>query len=209
MYTRITLVRHGQTAWNRERRWQGHAVVPLNDLGRQQAQAVGSYLTSMHVDRIYSSDLLRARQTAYFIRQYLKCQLKFDRRLREIDLGEWQGMTLEEIQMWDAERLGAVMQDSYANPRPGGESYQQLGDRGCAALHDYVILHPGEHIIVVTHGGTIRQIVFRLLHLELPQAVENTSLTTLQFNINARTWAGEALIITPHLGDDAKEGPVA
>lgn len=199
MATRFTLIRHGQTAWNVERRWQGHAAVPLDSEGQQQADALGKYLVGTQYDRIYSSDLLRTRQTAHIINQHLDLELSFDRRLREIDVGEWQGITHQELQEWDAKRLFAVFEDRETARIPGGESYADLADRGCAALYDYARIHNGENLLIVTHGGTIRESIQRLTQVSLPNIVPNTSMTTLIYDHEADQWQMIAFAETPHL----------
>ncbi len=178
MPTRITLIRHGETDWNKQGRWQGHAIVPLNEEGRQQAVLLAEHLLSsaQDISAIYTSDLLRARETATIIAQRLGKTVILDQRLREIDLGEWQGLTTAEIRVWDKERFETVMNDPVHLPRPGGESVGQVADRAFAALEEYAARHVNEHILVVSHGGTIRNVLDRLGLLErsLP-VVGNTS----------------------------------
>lgn len=209
MSTNIVLIRHGQTAWNVERRWQGHAAVPLDTKGRHQAEQLGQYLATTrppNLRRMYSSDLIRARQTAAILNQYLHLPLRYDRRLREIDAGEWQGMTREEIRAWDPERLAEVMQDRYARRNPGGESYQDLANRGCAALQDYARCHPGECVLVVTHGGLIRETLRCLVQAPLPDLVPNTSMTSVHCQPDTNIWSALEVAITPHLTPNDEMG---
>jgi broad specificity phosphatase PhoE len=197
MSTLITLIRHGQTNWNVEGRWQGHAAVPLNEAGRVQAKILARYLQGTTARRMISSDLLRTRETAQIINDQLKLPMSFDKRFREIDVGEWQGLTIDEVKTWDLDRYERFASDMYSIPRPGGESYELLGDRGIVAMNDLANCFPREHTLVVTHGGTIRQIVKRLTGIEIPHSVENTSLTSLTYDKN--TWSADKLAITPHL----------
>src|SRR6185369_7089516 len=99
MTTHITLIRHGQTPWNATGRWQGHAFVPLNDEGRRQATRLAKHLLPIadEITAIYSSDLVRASETAEIIAARLEKTVRVDVRLREIDMGEWQGLTGDEI----------------------------------------------------------------------------------------------------------------
>ncbi|HEY5099343.1 MAG TPA: histidine phosphatase family protein, partial [Gaiellaceae bacterium] len=94
--TTLLLVRHGETDWNAERRWQGHADVPLNDRGREQARVLAEQLTGESIDAIYSSDLSRARDTADIVGVRLGVPVVVDADLREIDVGPIEGMTAEE-----------------------------------------------------------------------------------------------------------------
>ena len=93
----IYLVRHGQTDWNTIRRIQGQTDVPLNDIGRHEAFLSGEKLASIKIDKIISSDLLRAKETAEIINRFLSRSITFDTRLREINFGDLQGMLSNHI----------------------------------------------------------------------------------------------------------------
>src|ERR1700741_2656837 len=96
--TELLLVRHGETDWNRERRFQGHADQPLNETGREQARAPATDLDGNGIDLIYTSDLARARETAEIVGAQLGLDVVAMRELREIDVGEWEGLTWQEIE---------------------------------------------------------------------------------------------------------------
>ena len=96
--TTILLVRHGETDWNLERRWQGHIDRPLNDVGRAQARALADRLDSEPFAAVYSSDLARARETAEIVAAAHGLPVHLDPRLREADVGEWSGLTADEIE---------------------------------------------------------------------------------------------------------------
>src|SRR5258708_37103438 len=106
MPTHISLIRHGETAWNSDGRFQGHACVPLNDEGQRQAALLAEHLaaTVQDVTALYASDSLRTRQTAQAVATKLGLPINLDAQLREIDLGEWQGLTRGEAEFGDAER---------------------------------------------------------------------------------------------------------
>jgi broad specificity phosphatase PhoE len=189
--TFVSLIRHGQTSWNAAGRWQGHAHVPLNDEGRKQAAQLGEYLAAQNgkiapIEAIYSSDSSRAYETAQIIANCLgHSEVIADARLREIDMGEWQGMTKEEIRTWDSERYEQVMRDGFHIPRPGGESSGQVQARALLALESIVTNHPDSHVLVVTHGGTIRNILDGLGVWEgKPADIGNTSLTRLKHSFD-------------------------
>lgn len=153
--TKVFLVRHGATAWNHEKRAQGHADIELNEDGRKQAVHVADKLSREHVDAVYASDLKRARDTGAAIAAAHGLEVQLDPDLREIDQGEWEGLTTEEIRerwpdLWGPNR-------HYSN-RPGGESPLQVRTRALAALERAVRAHPGGTIVLVSHGGTIRWI---------------------------------------------------
>jgi broad specificity phosphatase PhoE len=146
--TRVLLVRHGQSEWNAQSRWQGQADPPLSDLGRLQAreaaQAVGS------VDAVWASDLQRATETATIIAERIGVgPVVVDPDLRERDAGEFSGLTRDEIE----ERFPGYLE---ADRRPPGwEPDASLLDRALRALHRIAAEIPGGDVLVVTHGGLI------------------------------------------------------
>ncbi len=152
--TTIYLARHGQTDWNAERRWQGHADPPLNEAGRRESLALGAALGGRGLSRVYSSDLARARDTAEIAARTLGIEVELDARLREVDVGEWSGLTLAEIE----ERYP----DGLARRRAGGtgwtsgEPFEVMAARVVDALADIARRHPGESVLAVSHGGPLR-----------------------------------------------------
>ena len=152
--TELLLVRHGETDWNRERRFQGHADQPLNDAGREQARELGESLAGERIDAIYTSDLQRARETAEILAERFRSEVVALRELREIDVGDWQGLTWPEIEQRHPDGVARWHRDGHG--WDGGETYVQLGDRIVAALRGIAERHPGQRILVVGHGGTVR-----------------------------------------------------
>ncbi len=206
MTTKVILMRHGETSWNSTGRWQGHAPTPLNEAGIVQAQQAATHLYQHEaINAIYSSDLLRAHQTAAFVAQLYQLPIKLDARLREIDLGAWQGLTRQEIMEWDTERYQALWQQHHL-PRPGGESLQQVGQRTAAAVMAWADAHPHQTILGVTHSGTIRGLLYQLGLSEEGSNLNigNASLTTFVFD---GTWQligfGEVTFLSE--GQDCEE----
>lgn len=200
MATHILLIRHGETDWNALGRWQGHAPIPLNTEGHLQARLLATYLAENQVSAaaIYTSDLRRALETAAPIAHQLNLSPIPDVRLREIDLGDWQGLTGDEIQAWDSERYAHVQADVYHIARPGGESFNQVGDRAVEALHSYVGAHPDSTVIVISHGGTLRMILHRLnFGSEWHPSIANTAVTTLIHDVGQ--WRLESVNRLEHL----------
>ena len=140
--TTILLARHGETDWNRELRFQGHADQRLNETGRRQAGELAARLAPEPIVAIYASDLRRASETAEIVARELELPLQLDARLREIDVGSWQGRTRQELDgaAWD------------------GESYDRHRLRVVESLHDIARSHPGDRVLVVAHGGTLRRV---------------------------------------------------
>lgn len=153
--TTIYLVRHGATEWNVTKRAQGTADIPLNEKGEVQALHTAEELSKTPIDAVYTSDLQRARYTAEAIAKVHGLEIIEEPRFREIDQGDWTGLTVDEIRAKWPDKWGPAR---HYNARPGGESPQQVRKRALAALKDVVTKHPDQHVVVVSHGGTIRWI---------------------------------------------------
>jgi broad specificity phosphatase PhoE len=150
----LALVRHGQTAWNLERRFQGHADVPLSDAGRLEARALAERLRGEPVTAIYASPLRRAFETAEIVSAVVGVPVMSDERLREVDVGSWQGLTRDDVELRfpDAYRR-------WLDGTPGwdaGESYEALAARVLPALVELTERHDGGLVVAVTHGGPVR-----------------------------------------------------
>jgi broad specificity phosphatase PhoE len=152
----VLLVRHGQSAWNAEQRWQGWADAPLSDLGRQQAKAAAGSIGA--VDAVAASDLSRALETAAIVSDELGVgPVAVEPGLRERSVGEFSGLTRDEIAARWPEMAAVFASGERNHPLllqpPGGESPQQVLDRALPALHRVAGL--GETVVAVTHGGLI------------------------------------------------------
>jgi probable phosphoglycerate mutase len=162
---RLIVVRHGETAWNLESRYQGHLDSPLTALGVAQAGLLGRRLAEEQTRALYSSDLGRARQTAEIIAARTGQDIRFDPRLRERHLGIFQGLSKEEVKVRFPEerRLFKTSGPDYVVPE--GESVQQLSERIMACFDELARRHAGETITVVGHGGTIASLMHHTLGL--------------------------------------------
>ena len=165
--TEIILIRHGETEWNSQRRMQGHSNSDLSAVGRGQIQALGELMQDVNFDHIYCSDSLRARQTAEAITQYSGHTLQFDQRIREKNLGVFEGLTSAEARERHPEvyRLFKSAGSNYVIDE--GESTQQLQDRALEIVDEIRIKHPEERVLLVTHGGFIRVVMKHSLGLSL------------------------------------------
>ena len=165
--TEIILIRHGETEWNSQQRMQGHSNSDLSSVGQAQIQALGQWIKNVPFDHIYSSDSLRAKQTAEAITQFSGHELKIDLRLREKNLGVFEGLTSEEARERHPEvfRLFKTAGSKYVIDE--GESTQQLQDRALEIVEEIRIKHPEERVLLVTHGGFIRVVMKHLLGLSL------------------------------------------
>jgi broad specificity phosphatase PhoE len=149
-------IRHGETDWNREGRWQGQADVPLNTKGHEQAFDITDKLAHIGIEGIFSSDLLRARQTAEIISARLKInQVQFDERLREIHQGEWQGLLIEDIRTKYRVGFNQRQKDPWSVAPPGGETARQVQYRVESLLSEVRTKENGKNIAFVTHGFVI------------------------------------------------------
>ena len=154
--TTILLARHGESDWNRDQRWQGHADRPLTDLGREQARALADRLAATELDAVYSSDLERARETAAIVAEPHQLPLKELPDLREVDVGSWSGLTRAEAE----ERFPNAFR-RWTEGGEGwddGETYEQLSERVVGAVLAIAARHPRDRVLLVAHGGSIRAV---------------------------------------------------
>ena len=152
MPTTLVLVRHGETDWNRERRFQGHADMPLNDTGRRQARELADALRYEGLTVVYTSPLRRASETAGIVAHRLGLEAEELEALREIDVGDWQGLTVDEVKA----RFPELADVAWRSGWPNGETHEQLGARVLPALLDLPGRHPDARVLGVTHAGPIR-----------------------------------------------------
>ncbi len=159
--TEFWLVRHGQTEWNLTGRWQGQATdAPgLNDTGLAQALTIHEQLKGIEISTIYSSDLLRARQTAELVAQPLGLSVTLEPRLREINLGVWEGMPSDEIEAKYPKELSERARNPFNTRAPDGESPREVADRVLSAVNEIASKHRNESILIVAHGISLAVII--------------------------------------------------
>ncbi len=149
--TTLYVVRHGQTPWNVEGRYQGQLDPPLNENGLRQAGETARRLAPLGIEAIYSSDLARAMQTAEALSHLTGLPVQPDPRLREIHQGEWQGVLIDDIRArWPAELHGWET-DPWRHHPVGGETLAQLQQRVFSAIDDIIRRHPQGRVAVFTH----------------------------------------------------------
>lgn len=160
---KLILLRHGRTAWNAARRVQGQLDAELDDLGRQQAAAVAVVLAERRPTTLWSSDSVRARDTAAYVAKETGLDPVYDARLREYFLADRQGLTHEEYVAVAPEEF-ALFRSGNFDVVPGGETAAQVSGRMVAALQELVAsIEPGELAVAVSHGAAIRDAVPVLL----------------------------------------------
>jgi len=196
----LYLVRHGQTAFNAEGRVQGWLDVPLDDTGLLQAQRVAQRFSAKPIQAIYSSPLRRAADTARAIGQACGREVIFDERLREYHMGDWTGLTGEEI----AATTPGFRMDDPDLAIPNGESAQDMHRRVASLLQDWIMRHMGETIVAVSHGGTLGALIGTMLGLPVmrrhPFAFGNAAVTKASYE-NGR-WRLRSLNDRCHLRED-------
>jgi alpha-ribazole phosphatase/probable phosphoglycerate mutase len=183
----LLLVRHSETAYNAVGRYQGHVQIELNARGQHQAARVCRRLAQRSIQAIYSSDLVRCLQTIQPLVSATSLPLTLDHRLREIDVGLWEHLTIPEIGATYPGNYAAYKQNPGATVHVGGESYQHLQQRAVAAIQDIIGQHgPDDSVVICTHGGTIRAIACWLLALDVNHYnkmwIDNCALTTLRIH---------------------------
>ncbi|MFJ2301207.1 histidine phosphatase family protein [Streptomyces sp. NPDC087787] len=206
---RIILWRHGQTSWNVERRFQGSTDVELTGTGVGQARRAARLLASLRPDAIVSSDLVRATRTAAELAELTGLEVARDEGLRETYAGVWQGLTHEEIidrygQEYTAWKRGEPVR------RGGGELETEVADRAAPVVLRYLEKVPEDGtLVVVSHGGTIRTTLGRLLGLEPHHWESLGGLSNCCWSVlgqGARGWRlmehNAGTLPEPVLGDD-------
>jgi broad specificity phosphatase PhoE len=161
--TRVLLVRHGQSRGNAEGRFGGHTATPLSDLGRAQADATARALASENITAIYSSDLLRAVQTAEPLALAAGLALETTDAFRERSVGLMEGLTFEEAAAAHPEEYAALLRRDFEHVLAGGESYRQLLDRASSRLDRAIEANRGGAVAVFSHTGAICILALHLL----------------------------------------------
>jgi len=191
---RLILVRHGQTDWNRERRVQGLSDLALNEIGRRQAEALAHALRNETIDAIYTSPLRRARETADAIGRFHDVPVIVHDGLKELDVGQVDGLTYEEMKAQHSEFFARWMADFTSVRLPGGGTLPELQEQCCTALDEIVTEHRAlecsdkdqKRVVLITHYFPILSVLCRSLGLELSQSrrirLDVASICVLDFN---------------------------
>ena len=163
----IYLVRHGETDWNSLRKYQGRIDIELNDKGIGEAHLAGKKLESYGIDCIYSSTLKRAMKTAEIINSYVNAgEIITTEEIIELNLGQWEGKTWDEIQEEYKEFLKTWMTNRVKVKIPGGESYGDAEIRGINFLRNLVNSCSCENVVVISHGALIAAVLCSILSID-------------------------------------------
>jgi len=164
--TRIYLVRHGQTAWNKEEIFRGRTDVPLNETGLREAQLAGEYFREMEIHAIYSSPLLRAWETAQKIADVQRLEVRSLQGIIDMCFGEWEGQSLKDVQEKDGQRFQQWKNEPHLVKIPGGETLDEVRDRAMAVLEKTIKSHSGKTLLFVSHRVVNKVILCSILGLD-------------------------------------------
>jgi broad specificity phosphatase PhoE len=187
---RILFIRPGETDWNRAGKQQGVVAAPLNALGVRQAEKLGEFLRVIGVASLYVSTTRRAAQTGEIIAEKLGIMPVVDDRLRERNVGHWQGLTLAEIREWYADEYAALQVDPDGYRIPDGEARVEVLKRMNAALGDILKQASGETVAILSHTTAIKMVLNELTgNSDIRMAdLTNTSVTTIARDGESDPW---------------------
>jgi probable phosphoglycerate mutase len=166
MLTTIYLVRHGQTAWNKEEIFRGRTDVPLDETGLKQGDLAGEYFKEMKIDAIYSSPLSRAWQTAEGIARNHNMEVQALPGIIDMSFGNWEGRSHQEIQKMDPETYRLWKEEPHRVILPGGEGLDQVRNRALAALEAVIDKHSGGTVVLVSHRVITKVLLCAILGLD-------------------------------------------
>jgi len=192
MIQRIVLWRHGQTDWNLVNRFQGHSDIPLNQTGIEQARRAAPLLFGLRPSKIISSDLIRAKQTAEELANLSKLPIHIDPGLRETNGGKWEGRTGAENRADDYEKFVNWLDGNDEPAGDFGERRSEIALRAVTAI-EKALDQETETLVVVTHGGTARIIIGKMLGLPMTQwasigGLSNASWSILETGHHRKGW---------------------
>ncbi len=180
----LTLIRHGETFWNKERRVQGITDIELSETGIDQARRLAFSLKDCPIDSIHSSPLKRALQTAEIINSFHGKKIEIHPGLMEMDQGDFEGLTFKELLACEKEFLGRWIANPESVRMPRGESLAELQERAWPPIEK--ILAAGQNALVVSHNFTIATILCRLRNIRLSEfrsaCVDNASRTHIRIH---------------------------
>lgn len=198
--TRIVLVRHGQTEWNRHDRFRGHIDVGLNATGTRQAAEAGATIARRyHVSAIYSSPLSRAASTAAEIGRATEIPITTLAAITDFSYGEWEGKTPEEVAVAYPDAFRLWNERPHLAQLPGGESLEQLRDRACTAIEELAASRAGQTIVVVTHRMVAKVLACHFLGLPNSR-VWNLEMATASISLFEKRDAGWVTLLLNDTG---------
>ncbi len=185
MSLRLVLIRHAETEWNRERRYQGWQDTPLSEAGRAQAEAAGRLLAVERLTAVWSSPLRRARETAVAIAAPQRLTVRLEKAFGEMRFGQWEGLTTDEVSARFPALYRAWLETPHLVALPGAETLAEVRTRALQGLEGLRAAHEGQTVCLVTHGVTSRILILEALGLGLDRIwslqVSFTGISELEF----------------------------
>lgn len=190
----VLFIRHGETAWNAERRWQGRSDIPLNEVGISQARETARKLADSGLEVLVSSDLQRARETAQIIGADLGCPTLTSDALREIHLGEAEGLLADEVLLRIGEEAvttwGSILPENLGFSFPSGESKRQALDRAVPFIETFLNSDLRTSIGFVSHGALMRTVLHNFFPgLTGPIRIPNTKFFSMLYDTDSGEWS--------------------
>jgi broad specificity phosphatase PhoE len=183
--TSIYLIRHGQTAWNKEEIFRGRTDVPLDQTGLRQAELAGSYFEGMEIHAIYSSPLARALQTAERIAQLHSLRVRPLEGIVDMSFGNWEGRPHEEIKRTDPETYRQWREEPHRARLPGGESLEEVRARAMAAMEKVIQSNSGKTLVLVSHRVVNKVLICGILGVDNSHfwqiGQDTTAINLIQF----------------------------
>lgn len=189
--TKVYFTRHGETVWNKQGRFQGHKDSDLTDKGIEAAELLAYRIEDIELDYIISSPLMRAYKTAQIVRGNKNVEIIKHDGLKEINLGDFEGMSYAEIKNKHGDLLAQIEKDPFNNPYPNGENLREFYERVVKAFKEILDKYRNKTILIVAHGGTIKCIEAYMRNFELSKdwignVVKNCSLSLIEVDENDR-----------------------
>ncbi|MBM6828152.1 histidine phosphatase family protein [Anaerotignum lactatifermentans] len=188
--TRFYLIRHGETLWNRQGRYQGSTDIELSEEGLAQAELMAKRFRYLPLDAVYVSPLKRARATADAIARETGLTPVVEDRFREINFGEWEGKSIPELQEIYGQAYRDFYADPFSHPFPGEGSFAKVTERSMEAFEELLKKHEGQRVAIVSHGGLLRVLLVAIMGMDLnfyrKTWMTNTSITTVDVMADGR-----------------------
>jgi len=183
----LILIRHGETKWNKLKKYQGHMDIELNDWGRKQSEEAAKELANLEVDYFASSDLKRAKETAEIIAAFHDNNVSEYKELREMNFGDWEGKRFQEIQNENPLDFQKWIKDPVKYSPPSGESLEEFQERVLIGFNK-ILQKETKRNVIITHGGVIMIYLASILELSLINyrkfEVANTGITKIDIYDN-------------------------
>ena len=205
--TKLLLIRHGQTDWNKDGKFQGQSDVALSEEGVRQAEELARNFPVESVDAVYSSDLKRAYRTAELIARKFGCEVQTKQTLRELNFGDWEGLSYAEIVNGWPDAMKNFLRHPDVLEVPHGETFQQLRERAMNTVQEIVAQHEGDTVVLTAHGGILRTILTAVLHMPLQYLWSirqfNTAVNIVRYDDG--NWTIELMNSIAHLSRHQQE----